>query len=77
MINKDEIKDHTQIVASCGTHVDIVVHLDWEHIKLAKSDPVSNGQHHYIPLNWVDKVEDNKVTLLKNSKEVFSEWRNA
>lgn len=77
MINKTEVKDHTQVVASCGTHVGIVDHLEGERIKLAKSDPESNGQHHYIPLNWVEKVDDNKVILLKNSKEVFAEWQGA
>lgn len=77
MINKTEIKDHTQVVASCGTHVGIVDHVDGVRIKLAKSDPESNGQHHYIPLSWVEKVDDNKVVLLKNSKEVFSEWQVA
>ncbi|HHR1267930.1 TPA: DUF2171 domain-containing protein [Klebsiella oxytoca] len=77
MINKTEIKDHTQVVASCGTHVGIVDHLDGERIKLAKSDPESNGQHHYIPLSWVEKVDDNKVILLKNSKVVFAEWQDA
>lgn len=39
MVDKSAIKDHTQVVASCGTHVGVVDHLDGERIKLAKSDP--------------------------------------
>ncbi|WP_127341468.1 DUF2171 domain-containing protein, partial [Enterobacter ludwigii] len=48
-----------------------------ERIKLAKSDPESGGKHHFIPLGWVDKVDDNKVVLTKNHKEVFAEWQQA
>lgn len=46
MVDKSAIKDHTQVVASCGTHVGVVDHLDGERIKLAKSDPESGGKHH-------------------------------
>lgn len=78
MINKSEIKDHSQVVASCGTHVGVVDHLDdQDRIKLSKSDPEAGGKHHFIPLTWVDKVDDNKVILNKNSKEVFAGWQEA
>jgi hypothetical protein len=77
MVDKNEIMDHAQVVASCGTHVGVVDHLDGERIKLAKSDPESGGKHHFIPLGWVDKVDDNKVVLTKNHKEVFAEWQQA
>lgn len=77
MVNKSEIKEHTQVVASCGTQVGVVDHLDGERIKLAKSDPKAGGKHHYIPLEWVDKVDANKVVLTKNSEEVFSGWQEA
>ncbi|WP_312947158.1 DUF2171 domain-containing protein [Superficieibacter sp.] len=78
MTNKSEIKNHAQVVASCGSHVGVVDHLDdQDRIKLAKSDPESGGKHHYIPLSWVDKVEDNKVILNKDQKEVFAGWQEA
>src|SRR5690606_13978104 len=77
MVEKSAIKDHTQVVASCGTHVGVVDHLDGERIKRAKSDPESGGKHHLIPLGSVDKVEDNKVVLTKDHKEVFAEWQEA
>jgi len=77
MVNKSEIKEHTQVVASCGTHVGVVDHLDGERIKLAKSDPESGGKHHSIPLEWVDKVDANKVVLTKNHEEVFAGWQEA
>ncbi|WP_163361263.1 DUF2171 domain-containing protein, partial [Enterobacter hormaechei] len=45
--------------------------VSWQHY------PESGGKHHFIPLGWVDKVEDNKVVLTKNHKEVFAEWQEA
>ncbi|MCU6669466.1 DUF2171 domain-containing protein [Enterobacteriaceae bacterium H4N4] len=75
MVNKSEIKDHAEVVASCGTHVGVVDHLDGERIKLAKSDPAAGGQHHFIPLEWVDKVDGNKVILNKNHEEATADWQ--
>lgn len=74
MVNNSEIKDHAEVVASCGTHVGVVDHLDGLRIKLAKSDPAAGGQHHFIPLEWVDKVDGNKVILNKNHEEATAEW---
>ena len=34
-------------------------------IKLIKSDDKSGGQHHFIPLTWVDRV-DAKIHLKKS-----------
>lgn len=74
MVNNSEIKDHAEVVASCGTHVGVVDHLDGLRIKLAKSDPAAGGQHHFIPLEWVDKVDGNKVILYKNHEEATADW---
>lgn len=75
MVNNSEIKDHAEVVASCGTHVGVVDHLDGVRIKLAKSDPAAGGEHHYIPLEWVDKVDGNKVILNKNHEEATADWQ--
>ncbi|MFY9996703.1 MAG: DUF2171 domain-containing protein [Leclercia sp.] len=74
MVNNSEIKDHAEVVASCGTHVGVVDHLDGTRIKLAKSDPAAGGEHHYIPLEWVDNVDGNKVILNKNHEEATADW---
>lgn len=44
MVDKSAIKDHTQVVASCGTHVGVVDHLDGERIKLAKEERSGIGR---------------------------------
>ncbi|WP_314421001.1 DUF2171 domain-containing protein [Pseudescherichia vulneris] len=78
MVNKSEIREHAQVIASCGTHVGTIDHLEGEDkIKLAKSDSASGGVHHYIPLSWVEKVDGNNVVLNKNSEEVKSSWQTA
>lgn len=54
----------------------IVDHMEGEdHIKLAKSDPESGGQHHLIPLSWVKEVKENKVILSKTKDEVHQAWQ--
>jgi hypothetical protein len=45
-------------------------------IKLTKSDPKSGGQHHLIPLAWVDHV-DKHVHLNRSSKDAQQQWRIA
>ena len=41
-----------------------------DRIKLARTDRDANGEHHYIPLSWVDTVEDGKIKLHKTAAEV-------
>ena len=61
------IRDHMDVIASCGTKIGTVDHRDGDSIKLTKSGS-PDGQHHFIPANWVDHV-DNHVHLNKNSEE--------
>jgi hypothetical protein len=44
-------------------------------IKLTRSDPAANGQHHFIPLDWVDHVDAN-VHLNKASREAMTQWQS-
>ena len=56
MINVQSIKEKMEVLGSDGQHVGVVDHLDGtDKIKLTKSDPKSGGQHHIIPLAWVDQ----------------------
>lgn len=41
-------------------------------IKLTRKDS-SDGQHHFIPVAWVERV-DNHVHLSKNSAETEQGW---
>ena len=77
MFNKTDIKGHMEILGSDGLHVGTVDHLEGSSdIKLTKSDRKSGGQHHLIPLAWVDHV-DQHVHLNRSSKDVQMRWRTA
>jgi hypothetical protein len=47
--------------------------VDGGQIKLTKSDPVTGGEHHFIPLAWVDTV-DEKVRLSMDAEEAIADW---
>jgi hypothetical protein len=56
-----------------GVHVGTVDKVENGMIKLTKNDS-SDGQHHYIPLEWVESVQENTVHLMKPVEEVKREW---
>jgi hypothetical protein len=77
MINVQSIKEKMEVLGSDGQHVGVVDHLDGtDKIKLTKSDAKPGGQHHIIPLAWVDKV-DAHVHLNKNTKDAITQWQAA
>jgi len=77
MFNKIDIKEHMEVLGSDGQHIGTVDYLEGSSdIKLTKSDPKSGGQHHLIPLAWVDHV-DQHVHLNRSSQDVQQRWRTA
>ena len=67
------IKEHMEILASCGKHVGTVDRVEGESVKLTKSDATAGNQHHFIPLEWIERV-DQHVHLKRNSEDVFRNW---
>ena len=68
-----KIAEHMEVIASDGVKIGTVDHLDGpDKIKLAKSTS-PDGQHHYIPLTWVDHV-DTHVHLARASAEARAAW---
>jgi hypothetical protein len=77
MTKAENIKEHMEVLGSDGAHVGTVDHLDGDtQIKLTKTDPQAMGQHHFIPLTWVDHV-DAHVHLNKSSNDAFAQWKSA
>lgn len=73
MVAASEIREHMEVRAADGRHVGTVDHMEGEsRIKLTKSDS-KGGQHHMIPLDWVDHV-DAHVHLNKDAQEVERQW---
>jgi hypothetical protein len=69
------IKEHMDVIASCGKKVGVVDHVEGGAIKLTKKDS-PDGQHHFLPVGWVERV-DSHVHLKKNSMETEQNWKSA
>ena len=68
-----QIREHMEVVGADEEHVGTVDSVDAGQIKLTKSDPVAGGEHHYIPLAWVDTV-DERVHLSVDAEEAIADW---
>lgn len=67
------ILQHMDVIASDGTKMGTVDHMEGAaKIKLAKNT-APDGQHHYVPVAWVDHV-DAHVHLNKSSAETRASW---
>jgi len=69
------IREHMKVVGSDRQPVGTVDHVEGERIKLAKNDPQAGGQHHYIPGDWVDRIDGDQVCLRQSAQEVRSNWK--
>lgn len=68
---KDLIKPHMPVVCSNDGQFAVVDHIEGlDLIKLAKDE---QGQHHYIPLEWVTAVDD-RVHVDRPGAQVMREW---
>ena len=71
MVTANQIKPHMPVVCSKDGQFAVVDHMQGkETIKLAKD---KNGQHHYIPLSWVNMV-DQKVHVDRPGDQAMKEW---
>ena len=66
-----DIREHMEVIASCGKRVGVVDRVEGDTIKLTKKDG-ADGQHHHVPLEWIARV-DQHFHLTKNSEEVEHE----
>lgn len=74
MITSGQIKSGTPVVCSENGQFAVVDHMEGsDTIKLNKDN---QGQHHYIPLNWVSKVDD-KVHIDRPKSQAVAEWSNS
>jgi hypothetical protein len=68
---RELIRPQMAVVGSDGGELPSVDHIEGRNsIALAKDD---QGQHHYIPLTWVQSVDD-RVHLDHTRQEVEQEW---
>lgn len=77
MIDPGQIREHMEVVGSDGTHVGTVDKVEGgTSIKLTRKDPLAQGEHHFIPLDWVDTVEQ-QVRLNKLGADAINEWQDS
>ena len=76
-MNTANIREHMKVVGSDRQPVGTVDHIEGDRIKLAKNDPQAGGQHHYIPADWVDRVENDQVCLRQSARDACQKWMNA
>jgi len=70
-VDTTKIKEHMPVVCSDGDQFATVDHLDpGNTIKLTKDD---QGQHHWIPIEWVTSVDD-KVHVDRPGKQAMQDW---
>ena len=62
MFEKWRIKEHMEVADSTGQHVGTVDEIEDDRIKLTRSD-ASDGTHHFVDIDSVERIEDNRVYL--------------
>lgn len=74
MLDASLIKEHQEVVGSDGGHVGRVDHVKGDQIELAKMDLTAGFKHHYIPVSWVSRIEEDKVFLSLTKDEAKDRW---
>lgn len=71
------IGEDFEVVGSDGDPIGLVDGIEGGEIKLKKDDGESDGRHHFIPLETVEKVvvQDMRVTLNITGDEAQALWR--
>ena len=67
MFEKLRIKEHMEVANCEGQHVGTVDAVQDDAIKLTKSD-ASDDIHHFLSLDDVEKIDDNRVYLKQNAR---------
>jgi hypothetical protein len=65
-----QIREHMPVICSEGGQFATVDHVEGSAIKLTKDNM---GQHHYIPTDWVERV-DQHVHIDRPGKQAMREW---
>ena len=71
MVDTSQIREHMPVVCSDGVQFATVDHMDGDKsIKLTKDD---KGQHHWIPVDWVTRVDEH-VHVDRPGEQAMREW---
>jgi hypothetical protein len=71
--NAADIREHMDVLGSCGNKVGRVDHVEGGNIKLTRNDS-PDGRHHLIPMSWVERV-DEQVHLDRDCGATRRDWQ--
>jgi hypothetical protein len=66
----NQIREHMPVVCSDGGQFGTVDRVEDNSIKLTKDD---SGQHHWIPMEWVTRVDEH-VHVDRPGDQAMKEW---
>ncbi len=66
MINASEIREHMNVVDASGRTIGKVDRVEGQRIKMTKQGS-SDGQHHYLDLGEVEKIDGDKVCVRQST----------
>ena len=77
-MNRNHIREHLMVHArgagsmngAPGEHVGTVDHVEGDFIKLTRNDS-HTGEHRWVPIHWVDHVDDKAVYLNRTADEFY------
>ena len=72
-ISVANIREHMDVIGSCGNKLGRVDHVEGRNIRLTRNDS-PDGKHHLIPTSWVTQVGD-QVHLDRSCGEAAREWQ--
>lgn len=76
-MNPSDIRESMKVIGSDKQPVGTVDRVEGGKIKLSKNDPQAQGQHHYIPADWVERIENNQVCLRQSARDACQQWQKA
>jgi hypothetical protein len=76
MSQESLVQEHMDVISSDRKTVGKVDHLDGpDKIKLTKQSSPNGEHHHFIPVSWIDHV-DQHVHLNKTGADVTAQWEH-
>jgi hypothetical protein len=73
MANATQIKEHMPVVCSNEKQFGTVDRVEGDAIKLTRDQ---NNQHHWIPTEWVTRVDD-KVHIDRPGQQAMQQWMSS
>ena len=71
-IDPTKIKLGVPVVCSAGVQLGIVERVEGtSSLKLGKDD---RGVNHFIPMSWIARVDDDRISANRPGEEIKSEW---